>query len=427
MTQSKGNGDASNVTADVIRIDGIYYDTTKLAAIHPGGSMMVNMANGTDGTRIFMSYHRRKFPHEKYKNMQVPAENVMITSSMIDSGLPNFDRYLELCDKVRPILRPTNGFAPWYYYIKAILWCTIVIALDLYAVFTWRPLYLILIQSFAMAMIGLNVQHDANHGALSRNPKINGLFGLTQDLLGGSRISWIIHHDFVHHIYTNEPGRDLDLDIPLLRLHRYIPKRSYYALQHLYVIFLEAFFGPVHVVSNIMYLWHGPNKQQRFLNKEWRISALMALIPLLRVSFNFLHAPSLFDAFIGSFLQHAVGGMYLAFFFLISHNFHGAKKDGTSDGKCFLKAQVETSSNVGGWWLGHLNGGLNYQIEHHLFPRVHHSYYYYIAPTVRAFCAEHDITYVHFNTVWDNFNSTLTHLVNYGHGLEVKTLDEKKK
>ncbi|KEG08428.1 delta-6 fatty acid desaturase [Trypanosoma grayi] len=402
---------------DVVRIDGVYYDTARLAATHPGGAMMVNMANGTDGTRIFLSYHRRRFPHEKYKHLQVAAADVR-PGAVPESEPPKFDRYLELCELVRPVLAPTGGFAPLYYYIKALLWCVIVIGLDLYALFAWRPHYLTIIQSMAMAMMGLNVQHDANHGALSRNPMVNGLFGLTQDLIGGSRISWIIHHNFIHHIYTNEPKRDLDLDIPLLRLHRFVPKRSYYALQQMYFIVLEAVFGPVHVISNALFLWHGPNERQKFLRGVWNISRVMTLIPPLRLAFNFLHAPSLFDAVLGSFLQYALGGMYLAFFFVISHNFCGAKKEGTSDGKCFLAAQVETSSNVGGWLLAQLNGGLNYQIEHHLFPRVHHGYYCYLAPIVQVYCAKHGIPYTHFETVQDNVISTFDHLAIYGQGLE---------
>ncbi|RNF26568.1 putative delta-4 fatty acid desaturase [Trypanosoma conorhini] len=417
MPESTAHRTTHAGVADVMRIDGVYYDTLKLAAIHPGGPMMIKMANGTDATRIFVSYHRRRFPHAKYKHLQVAPADVQ-SGLIADEVPPNFDLYLELCEKVRPIISPTNGFAPWYYFIKAAVWSLIVLALDLYAVFTWRPLYLTVLQSLAMAMLGLNVQHDANHGALSVNPVINRVFGLTQDLLGGSSISWIIHHDFIHHIYTNEPHRDLDLDIPLLRLHRFVPKRYYYALQQVYFLVLEAVFGPIHVLSNALFLWSGPEKRLRFLRGEWKLSCLMTLIPPLRLAFSFLHASTVWDAFMGFFVQYAVGGMYLAFFFLISHNFTGVRKEGSSDGACFLRAQVETSSSVGGWWLGQINGGLNYQIEHHLFPRVHHGYYYYIAPTVRNFCAERGISYVQFNTLWENVLSTVNHLSAYGHGAE---------
>jgi fatty acid desaturase (delta-4 desaturase) len=85
-------------------------------------------------------------------------------------------------------------------------------------------------------------------------------------------------------------------------------------------------------------------------------------------------------------------GFYLAFFFLISHNFQGAhiQEDTTrpsnKNGKknSYLYKQISSSSNVGGWWLAQLNGGLNYQIEHHLFPRMNHIHYTKIAPVVKC-------------------------------------------
>ncbi|KAH8611149.1 putative Fatty acid desaturase [Trypanosoma vivax] len=406
---------------NVTRVDGVYYDTAKLAALHPGGETMVKMVNGLDSTRAFVSYHRRRFPHAAYKHLAVDPENVApgAVEGMEDQTC--FKKYLELCNLVRPVIMHTGGFAPWHYYIKAFLLCFIVVALDAYAFFAWRPLYLTVLQSFAMALVALNVQHDANHGAISRQPFVNGFLGLSQDMLGGSRISWIIHHNFIHHIFTNEPHRDLDLEIPLLRLHRFIPRRGYHALQHIYILMLEALFGPVHVISSMLFVWRGPDEKHRLLRVEWFLSRLLTLVAPLRLTLNMLHAPTLSIGILSSVLQYGVGGMYLAFFFLISHNFSGVEKGGASgEGYCFLMAQVESSSNVCGWWLAQLHGGLNYQIEHHLFPRIHHSYYHAIAPIVREYCSKHGIRYVHFKTVLENTVSTFNHLAAYGCSLEYR-------
>lgn len=72
--------------------------------------------------------------------------------------------------------------------------------------------------------------------------------------------------------------------------------------------------------------------------------------------------------------------------------------------------QVESSSNVGGAWLAQLNGGLNYQIEHHLFPRIAHTYYPLIAPVVRDYCEKKGVKYVHFGNVVGNLRSTVSQL-----------------
>lgn len=79
-----------------------------------------------------------------------------------------------------------------------------------------------------------------------------------------------------------------------------------------------------------------------------------------------------------------------------------------------LRFQVITSSNVGGKFLCFLNGGLNYQIEHHLFPRMHHGHYPKIAPVVKQFCAEKGIPYQHFPTVSSNAWACAKHLLEMG-------------
>lgn len=382
--------------------------------------MMVQLCNGTDSTAVFLSYHRRRFPHERYTAFQVPQENVDPSCLIEQRVQPNFDSYLELCSLIQPVIACTRGFAPWYYYIKAAVWLGLMLSIDVYSLFYRRPFLLTAVQSFAMAMVGLNVQHDANHGALSSNWRVNRLLGLSQDLLGGSSISWIIHHDFIHHIYTNEPTRDGDLDIPLLRLHSGIPRHLAYCMQQFYIFLLEAVFGPVHVVSNVIFLLHGPSEKQRLLQHQWRISTAMLLIIPYRLCTTFLHASSIGDGLLTVFLQYALGGFYLAYFFLISHNFDGAKKSGTSDGADFVSCQVETGCNFGGWWWGQINGGLNFQIEHHLFPRVHHGYYVYMAPIVRKFCEARGMKYVHFDTIQENMVSTFQHMERFGRGKEIK-------
>ena len=101
---------------------------------------------------------------------------------------------------------------------------------------------------------------------------------------------------------------------------------------------------------------------------------------------------------------------------LVSHNYDGVLQYDTYYGEKLglLKRQVLTSSNVGGTWLCELNGGLNYQIEHHLFPRIHHSHYPKIAPVVKAFCEKHRIRYTHFPSIRANVWSCMEHLTNMG-------------
>jgi fatty acid desaturase len=110
-----------------------------------------------------------------------------------------------------------------------------------------------------------------------------------------------------------------------------------------------------------------------------------------------------------------VGGAYLGINFIISHNFEGVKHlDHQYTEKDWCITQIETSSTVGGRWLGYLHGGLNYQIEHHLFPRICHIHYHKIQPIVQQWCKENNVKYTYFDSLYDNVLSCYKQLHKYG-------------
>jgi fatty acid desaturase len=112
----------------------------------------------------------------------------------------------------------------------------------------------------------------------------------------------------------------------------------------------------------------------------------------------------------------------LAILFALSHNFENADRDPTYQSRnggepvCWFKSQVETSSTYGGFISGCLTGGLNHQVEHHLFPRMSSSWYPYIAPTVRRVCEKHGVRYVYYPWLWQNLISTVKYLHQAGTG-----------
>jgi len=247
---------ANNGTRDVIRIDGTYYDTKKLGAIHPGGELFVLISNGTDGTAIFNSSHRRAFPHDKYTNYVVDPKTVD-TEFFGPAPSQKFDLYFEIAEAVKPLIKH-GGFAPYHYYAKVLFILAAFTAFEVYFLAAGRTLIPSIVAGIFAAAIGLNIQHDANHGAVSRNGKINRALGLTQDLIGGSAMNWMISHDVVHHVHCNDTERDGDLAIPLVRLHEKVPWQMGYAVQQLYLWVLEALFGFVHVFTSAITTIAGP-------------------------------------------------------------------------------------------------------------------------------------------------------------------------
>lgn len=95
---------------------------------------------------------------------------------------------------------------------------------------------------------GLNVQHDANHGAVSRNAKINRALGAMQNWIGGSAISWIHQHVVQHHVHTNDLELDPDISIEyIVRLNPTHPLLKFHIFQYFYFFVLIAFYGLVKV------------------------------------------------------------------------------------------------------------------------------------------------------------------------------------
>ena len=116
------------------------------------------------------------------------------------------------------------------------------------------------------------------------------------------------------------------------------------------------------------------------------------------------------------------GSLALGLLFTLSHNFEGADRDPTravretGEPVCWFKAQVETSSTYGGFVSGCLTGGLNFQVEHHLFPRMSSAWYPYIAPKVREICRKHGVNYAYYPYVWQNFLATIKYVHQVGNG-----------
>ena len=106
----------------------------------------------------------------------------------------------------------------------------------------------------------------------------------------------------------------------------------------------------------------------------------------------------------------------LAILFALSHNFEHCDRDPTYQARktgepvCWFKSQVETSATYGGFISGCLTGGLNFQVEHHLFPRMSSAWYPYIAPTVRKICEKHGVRYAYYPWVFQNLLSTIKYV-----------------
>lgn len=414
-TKKSAEPTAPAISPIAIQVDDKIYDAQTLASTHPGGELFVQVFAGRDATEAFLSYHRKRFPHTK------------VTDALLGTAAPlkaaeKDDDYLELCKLVEAVLPRSEAYAPWSYWCKLIALLSSTLALEWYihshAAYHW---YLTGPLGLLFAWVGMNIQHDANHGSISPKAWINRTMGMTQNWIGGSAIDWIHQHDVQHHIFPNNVTNDPDIvGNDLLRLNPIKPLASAQALQHVYIFLLLAVFGMTYIGFSLVHLVEGFHftKMSKLIDRHRPFEEATIVFFLLRWIALPLYQVPAWSTFLNVLPLFVVGGYYLAFFFIISHNFEGSLLYTTEQDKeveeSFLRKQVATAANVGGSWLAFVNGGLNYQIEHHLFPRIQHTHYPRIAPVVRAYCEKKGVPYKHFATVSENVWSCVRHLKQMG-------------
>jgi linoleoyl-CoA desaturase len=266
----------------------------------------------------------------------------------------------------------------------------------------WEAALLSVSTGLAMAGVGFSVMHDANHGGTSSSARMNRILSFTLDGIGGSSFLWRRKHNVLHHTYTNISALDPDLEGggPFLRLAPWQPRHPHHRFQHLYVWLLYGLF-PLKwwFLDDIRELITGRIGGHRFppargfsllgavVGKALFVSWVFVLPAVLHPSWALLPLWGL-----GIF---ALGNV-LAAVFQLAHCVSDAEfhKNGRIDTD-WAEHQVATTVDFAptnallGWYLG----GLNFQVEHHLFPRVCHLHYPALARIVKDTCRAHGVRY----------------------------------
>lgn len=273
----------------------------------------------------------------------------------------------------------------------------------------WALLILAGIHGFFTALIGLNIAHDAIHGAYSSNKRINKKLGLLFNIIGANDYVWHISHNIVHHTYTNIPDHDEDINlIPIIRLNPNQKLWWIHRFQHFYAFFLytlssiswvfikdyKKFFAPkIGEHKN-----HHP-KQEYYRLFLYKIVyyTIFLIIPLLVIDLP------IWQILLGFVFLHLIEGATLSVVFQLAHTVegpefpepdqHGNMENSWAAHQMHTTADFARKSRL----VNFLFGGLNFQIEHHLFPRVCHIHYRKIAPIVEQAAREFGLPY-HDNT-----------------------------
>lgn len=272
----------------------------------------------------------------------------------------------------------------------------------------------------AVAGIGMSVSHDANHSGLSRRPWINRAVGATLDMLGASSYVWRIKHNVVHHTYTNVAGADDDLEAgPFARLSPGNPRRRAHRIQHLYLWLL---YGALHLkwvwVDDWVALATGRVARHPLRRPPAGELAILVGGKLTYVAWA-LVIPALFhpilDVIVLNLIGSLVAGVTIAVVFQLAHCVEEAEFPAEAAGS-FAAHQLATTVDFapGNRLLGWYVGGLNFQVEHHLFPRVSHVHYPALARIVADVAARHGLRYRVVPTIRGAIASHFRHLRRLG-------------
>ncbi|WP_158233405.1 acyl-CoA desaturase [Reichenbachiella sp. 5M10] len=271
-----------------------------------------------------------------------------------------------------------------------------------------------IIMSFGMCGIGLSIMHDANHGAYSKNKRVNKLLGYLLNVIGSYHVTWKIQHNVLHHSSTNVHEFDEDLDNQIMRFspnqaHKRINKYQafyapfFYGLLSLYKMLSKDFEQIARFHRKKLLAGEGLTLRKaifQITTNKIIYFATTLVLPMIVLSFAW------WQVLLGFLLMHFICGLILALVFQSAHvlektEFFVADEQGSVD-NCWAIHQLNTTANFSrkGKLFSWLIGGLNYQVEHHLFPTICHVHYDSISHIVRSTAQEYNIQYHEYRTFW---------------------------
>lgn len=396
-------------------IYGKQYDLTKFAKYHPGGEEIINKTkNERDITALFETYHAFS-SIDKITDLLNKYE--INKNELKEDYKYDFTNYRKLIEKIKKVLPDRNSIkADLYFYVMNIIVFILYIITFLNAMFSSYSIFVKVILScisgIAYVSLGFNIMHNASHFSISTNIQLNNILSKIWNswALWNDKI-WFYHHVYNHHSFTGIENNDPDLYhlLPFgdkIGNSKKIP--SYLWLkktQHLimpYVLFLlpGQYFGQsisyfLTIIKPKIFKIKIPS-----INYYDQFDIMLILLNIYCLYHGFPFSSIFYIISLNFWYSINIGPDHDTFETSIENHYTGTD---------WCKMQICNSNNFindNVIWT-HLFGGINYQIEHHLFPNMNHIHYPIIAPIVEQYCQENNIPYSYKNTVYEAYNSFL--------------------
>ncbi|MBI2966789.1 MAG: acyl-CoA desaturase [Bacteroidetes bacterium] len=315
-------------------------------------------------------------------------------------------------------------------YVKSALLFTALAGMYFILLFVsvpaWMGILLCAMMGINLASIGFNVMHDGSHGSYSGKGWVNNLMAYSLNLMGGSAFFWKQKHNQIHHTYTNVEGLDDDIDLrPWIRTNTNQRRLWYHRYQHAYCLALYGFTYLLWVfVQDFRKYFTGKigctpvkkmNLREHFI--FWGSKAIYLFIfiglPVLQIGF--------WETLTGYLVISFVCGWVLSVVFQLAHvvedtSFAVPDPNSIKLVKDWTRHQIATTANFSpeSKIISWFTGGLNFQIEHHLFPKVSHIHYPAVSKIVKDACRGFNVRYIEYSTFFMALKSHVLYLKTVG-------------
>lgn len=320
-----------------------------------------------------------------------------------------------------------SGARPMIY--KSLIMLSLFVIPYLLILSGWFPVWAMLLLAIGMGVgtagVGMAVMHDASHGALSTVPQINNIFSASLYLLGGNVYNWKVQHNTLHHTYTNIHEVDEDVTGKFLLRFSYSDRlRWYHRFQHIYAFFLYGLMTLSFLGKDFRQVFRFRNHAvaKPFSGREITIlfitkalyGVLICALPLLLTDLTFG------QWLIGFLAMHFTSGIILSTVFQLAHIVEGVEhpaydEQGNVENAWAIHQLYSTAnfncSRLISWFIG----GLDFQIEHHLFPAICHIHYRQLSLIVQETAHDFGIAYNNKASLAEALNSHISTLKSLGH------------
>jgi len=307
----------------------------------------------------------------------------------------------------------------WKLYIKAIVMFALLVApttliLTINSLPGWSQALLMIVVGVGMAGVGMNVMHDANHGSFSSKKWVNKLMGSSIYILAGNDYNWKVQHNVLHHTYTNIQGHDEDIDAGrIIRFSRHSKWLKIHKYQKYYAFFLYGLLTANWAITTDFVQTYQYLKRKLAYGKfpnpvtQWTKLVIGKIVYYaIWVALPLVLGFAWWKVLIGFLIMHYTAGIILSVIFQLAHvmpNTEMPLPDENGNMKnTWAIHQLFTTSNFSpkSWLAEFYTGGLNRQVEHHLFSHISHVHYSKIAKIVKETANEFSLPYNEYSTFW---------------------------